>query len=127
MTSIVNFEEEFKSNENLTNTILKEINRIHDAKLSGALKSDEFAKTIMMESKLFANLIKFGKKSEEDVDSYESLIPKSSKYFSINHKYLKEAFDYTKESNTDALMQRENWDKQSQPVESYYKGLKKVA
>ena len=127
MTSIVNFEEQFKSSESLTNTILETINRIYDAKKSGALKDDEFAKAIMMESKLFANQVKTGKKNDEDVDSFESLIPNSSKYFANNHEYLEEACNYAKELNTDALMEREKWNKQAQPVEGYSKGLKRAA
>lgn len=127
MTNIVDFEEKLNSGESLTDNILDGINRINEAKFSGVLSEDELAKNIMMQSKLFANQVKMRKKSEEDVTSFEAQLPSNSNCFSFKHKHLEEASSYSKEINTDALLQRETWDKQAQPIKGYSRGLNRTA
>ena len=117
MTSIVNFEERMKSSGRLSNTILESLERLHDAKLNGALKEDELSKILTLEGKLFANQVSMGLKNEEEVEDFEKEIP-NGKYncFNYPHKDLDVAFGTIKQINTAALFDRENSLKQFQSV-----------
>ena len=82
-----------KEQSRLSDEILELANRIQAAKLSGALKKDEFSKLIMSFGELFANKIKQGNVSNEEIESVESylsvLVGKNSdKYFNFPHEDL---------------------------------------
>lgn len=121
MTSIVNFEERMKSPSTLTDEFFALNNRLYDAKLSGSLKEDEYSKLLILENKFFANLVRNGKKTEEDVERYENDMP-SGKYSIGNypHKDISLARDTIKQTNTAALFDLET-------KNSYSKGLRKVS
>ena len=123
MTSIVNFEERMKSASTLTDEFFALINRIHDAKLNGSLKEDEYSKLLILENKFFANLVRKGQKTEEDVEIYENDMP-NGKYPIGNypHKDLPLAKSTAKQTNTAALFDAETKDR-----DIYSKGLRKVA
>lgn len=109
MTSIVNFEERIKSTGTISETILESLNRIHDAKLSGALREDELSKIITLEGKLFANQVSKGLRTEEAVEDFEKEIPNGKyNYFAFPHKDLDVAFSTIKQINTAALFDMEN-------------------
>ena len=115
MTSIMNFEEHMKSSDRVSNVIFNSINRFYDAKLSGALKSDELAKIITLEGQIFANQIRSGKVTEEEIEAFETQIP-NGKYdcFAIKHDKLNVAYQDVIQGNTAILYEREQ--RQSQPV-----------
>ena len=120
--SIVNFDEQIKSDKRPSDVTFDLINRLYDDGLSGVRKEDELAKIVVLEGKIFANQVSLGKRTEEDVDSFESLIP--GDYAFINQKYMKEALSRVREQNTDALMKQDSWNRQAQPVEGYSKAFR---
>ena len=105
MTSIVNFEEHISDRP--SNVIFDSINRLYDAKKSKVLNADELSKIIILEGDLFSNLVRKGKKSEEDIESFETLLPNQN-YFSIKHNNLDVANNTVKQNITAALYDKEN-------------------
>lgn len=135
MTSIVNFEDIYKEKKEITNrqvfelsnSILNGCNRIHDAKLSGALQDDELSKELIAEGRLFSNQIEKGLKSEKEVEDFEKEIPDGKhNYFVYPHKELDVAKNTIIQTNNVALLNAENLNKRTQMPEGYVKGLKKV-
>jgi len=128
MTSIVNFEERMKSTNTLTNEFFSAFNRMHDAKLSGALKEDELSNLLILENKFFANLVSKGLKTEEDVETYENdMATGKMPIGTYPHKGLDLAFSSIKQTDTAALFDAETINKRTQMPESYSKGLRKVS
>lgn len=119
MTSIVNFEERMKATGRISDTILESLERVHDAKMTGALKEDELSKIITLEGRLFANQVSKGLKTEEQVEDFEKEIP-NGKYpcFNFPHKDLDVAYNVVKQADTVALFDVENLAKKAQPVRS---------
>ena len=127
MTSIVNFEERMKGTGNLTDEFFNSFNRMYDAKLNGALKEDELSKLLILENKFFANLVRKGKKSEEDVETYDNDMPSGIYPIGIYpHKDISLAQNTVKQTNTAALFDAETINKRTQMPESYSKGLRKA-
>ena len=83
--------------------ILNRLNRIYDAKLSGALVPEEFPKLIIRIGDLFANQ----KHTEEEIESFEALIPNEN-VFLHEHEGLAVANNTVKQNNKIALVVREN-------------------
>lgn len=137
MTSIMNFEDEIKrrSIDRPSDIILNSINRLYDAKLSGALNSDELSKIIVLEGDLFANRIKQGKVSIDEIESAEAFITGFARkgkdnYFSFKHSDLDRAAKIFLEGDYVALEELNKRTSLSSPVfdsESYSKGFKKIA
>lgn len=117
MTSIVNFEERMKSAGRISDTILESLNRMYDAKISGALKEDELSKIMTLEGRIFSNQVSRGFKTEDDVEEFEKEIP-NGKYncFNFPHKDIDVAFNTIKQANTAALFDRENLALKSQSI-----------
>ena len=105
--SIVNFEENMKTTERLSDTVFALINRMNTAKNTGTLQGDELAKIEILEGKLFANLVSMGKLTDEDVEDFENLMPKANP-FNNNHEGLDLAYETNKQANSAALFDREN-------------------
>ena len=128
MTSIVNFEERMKSAGTLTNEFFDSLNRLHDAKLTGALKKDEYSKLLIFEDKFFANLVRKGLKTEEDVQTYETdMATGKTPIGNYPHEDLSLAFNTVKQTNTAALFDAETLNRKTEIADSYSKGLKKVS
>ena len=128
MTSIVNFEERMKGSNTLTNEFFASMNRLHDAKITGALKEDELSKLLILENKFFANLVRRGKRSEEDVEAYDNNMPNGKYPIGIYpHKDLTLANSTVKQTNTAALFDAETLSSRMQFSDSYSKGLRKVS
>lgn len=132
MTSIVNFER--KLNDRMSNVILDSLNRMNDAKLSGAMSPDEFSKIIVLVGNLFANKIKQGKVESDQVDSFESFLtgfmgPNKDKYFDYPHIDLDKATNMVLQGNSFALSELERRKEFSNPViqeEKYTAGFKRL-
>ena len=109
MTSIVDFEEKMKGTEGPTDVILNSLERFSKAKETGALRDDEFAKIEILIGRLYANLVRMGNKTEEDVEDFERQVP-NGKYDTFNypHKGLDVAHDYIMQADAAALFDREN-------------------
>lgn len=104
-------------NERLSDTILNSLNRLHVAKINGALSKGELAKIITLEGKLFSNQVKKGLKTEDDVDTFETQFPNGEyRVFDFDHEGLDVAFESVKQENTVALLAKESWDRKSEPV-----------
>ena len=56
-----------KASERKSDAIFSSLNRLHNAKQSGALMRDEFSKILVSVGDLFANKIKQGKVAEEEI------------------------------------------------------------
>ena len=116
--------------ERPSDLILNSLNRLYDAKLSGALKNDELSKIMILEGDMFASKIKQGKINVDEVESFESFISGFTKdtkdnYFSYQHTDLDRAAKMILEGNDMALEQGLRY---SQTVESpnYTKGFRKL-
>ncbi len=91
-----------------TDVILNSLNRLNIGKQTGALKNTEFSELLVHTGDLVANAIKFGKITEDDVDSIESFVTQfkgenANNYFAYNHEGLKEAATTFIEGDTIAL------------------------
>ena len=82
-------------------------NYLSDAKSNGVQNKEEFEDLVIKEGEIFSNLVAQGKRTEDDVESFECMIP-------IDYKG---ALESVRGANTAALLQREKY---NQPV----KGLK---
>ena len=107
MTSIIDFEENIKSNERPSDVLLDMIESYSKSKESGVQQSDSLAKIVISEGRLFANLIRMGKRDEKDSEDYETLLP-GQNIFSHENNGLDIARDYSKQANAAALYDREN-------------------
>ena len=104
--SIVNFDENLK--EGVSASLFDLTNHLYTSKLSGAVVEDDLAKVVVLEGKLFSNLVSQGKRNEENINDFEKEIP-SFDY--STQKHMKEALEIVKEGNTNALMEQERWNK----------------
>lgn len=92
-----------------SNIILDSLNRINEAKPKDGLAKDELSKLIMLEGSLFANLVRRGLRTEEDIEDFEKEIPNGkANYFSHKHEELDVAYGTVKQANAAALYDREN-------------------
>ena len=103
MSSLVNFKENLK--DNMTYSLLDYINYLHETKnnlenLENG--SDTLAKCIVLCGELFANQIKKGKFSQEEIESFEALLP-AEEMFAYDHKDLDLAVKSVKEGNAMAI------------------------
>ena len=132
MINTVNLEQNIKRDDKrffgLTTEILETSNRIHDAKLSGALKETELASELISIGKLFANQVKMNLKTELDVETYENdMATGKTPIGDYPHKNLDVAFSVVKQTNTDALLKAAELNKKTQMPDGYSKGLKMVS
>lgn len=72
--SIVEFDKNMKTNERLSTVILDGLNRIYNAKLNEVLKSDEFAKELVLIGNLYSNQVKNGKTDENSIESFKAYV-----------------------------------------------------
>jgi hypothetical protein len=99
-----------KASERRSDVVFSSLNRLYDAKLSGALVRDELSKILVSVGDLFANKIKQGKVNEDDIESVEVYLTgftgeNSDKYFSFPHtdldrasKTVLESIDFAKQA-----------------------------
>ena len=100
-----------------SNIILESLNRMNDAKLNGALTSDELSKIITLEGSLFANLVRRGLRTEEQSEDFLNQIPNGKwNSFSYPHKGQDVAFETVKQDVNVALYEQEKVNIQAQPV-----------
>ena len=123
-----------KSKSRPSDVILDSINRLYDAKLSGALKDSELSGIIINIGDLFANKIKQGKVSNNEIESFETYISgfvgeNKDNYFAYPHsdldratKSVLESIDFAKEE----LNQRKRYSQPVMDVESYTRTFKKL-
>ena len=120
-----------------TDLVFESLNRIHDAKLSGALKETELSNNLILTGDIFANKIKQGKVSDDVIDSYKEYIsqflrPNKDKFFAFPHKDLDVATKTNYESIEFAEEEKEKRNLYSQPSmsqeerDSYTKGFRKL-
>ena len=107
MTSIIDFEENIKSNERPSDVLLDMIESFSKSKESGIHQTDALAKIEISEGRLFSNLIRMGQRDEKDAEDYETLLP-GENIFSHENKGLDIARDYSKQANAAALYDRES-------------------
>ena len=123
-----------KASERKSNTILSSLNRLHDAKLSGALTRDEFSKILVSVGDLFANKIRQGKVTEDEIESVEAHLTEftgdnSDKYFSFPHEDLDRASKTVLESIDFAKQAVDKRNEYAQPVmdaDSYERAFRKL-
>ena len=123
MSSLVNFKENLK--DNMTYSLLDYNNYLHETKnnLENLERgNDTLAKCVLLCGELFANKIKKGMVTEEEVESFEVLLP-TEEMFSYNHKDLDLAVKMVKEGNSMALNEYETTFGEANKEE----GLKKIA
>lgn len=103
--------------ERPSNIILESLNRMNDAKLNGALTSDELSKIIALEGSLFANLVRRGLKTEGQSEDFLNQLPNGQwNSFSYPHKGQDVAYKTVKQDINAALYQQEKVNIQAQPV-----------
>jgi len=123
-----------RASERKSNVILDSLNRLHDAKQSGALVRDEFSKILVYVGDLFANKIKQGKVTEDEIESVEAHLTgftgeNSDKYFSFPHEDLDRASKTVLESIDFARQAVEKRNEYAHPVmeaDSYERTFKKL-
>ena len=123
-----------KGQNRVSDGIFDSFNRFHEAKLSGALSKDEFSKLLISVGDLFANKIKQGKVSEDEIESLEAHLSgfvgeNCDKYFAFPHEDLKMAAKSVLEGNDFALQSVEQRYEAAQPVmeaESYERTFKRL-
>jgi len=103
VSSLVNFKENLK--DSMTYSLLDYNNYLHETKnnlenLENG--SDTLAKCVMLCGELFANKIKKGSVTEDEIESFEALLPTEG-MFAYNHKDLGLAVKTVKEANSVAL------------------------
>ena len=130
--SIVNFEEQIK--ERPSDALLNILNQFSVAKRNGVQDKEALAKMIILEGALFANKIKEGKVTIDEIESAEAFITgfargNKDEYFKINHKELDTAAKSFLEGDYVALEELEQRNGLSQVVEQdeFIKGLRRVA
>lgn len=123
-----------KGQNRVSDSIFDSFNRFHEAKSSGALRRDELSKILILVGDLFANKIKQGKVSKEEIESLESHLSgfngeNSDKYFAFPHEDLKVAAKSVLEGNDFALQSVEQRMQAAQPVmeaDSYERTFRKL-
>lgn len=136
MTNIIDFESRLK--DRTPNVILNSLNRMHDAKISGAMIPDELSKILVLSGNLFANKIVQGKVSQDEIESEESFVTgflgkNKDNYFNNKHVDLDKAARIILEGNFVALEKLERKNKFTQSLyeeedyENYNKGFRKAA
>jgi len=136
MTNIINFESRLK--DRTSDTFLNSLNRMHDAKISGAMSPDELSKILVLGGNLLANKIVQGKISQDEIESAETIITgflgkNRDNYFSNKHVDLDKAARIILEGNFVALEKLERKNKFTQSMfeeedyEDYNKGFRKAA
>jgi hypothetical protein len=123
-----------RASERKSDVILNSLNRLHDAKQSGALVRDEFSKILVSVGDLFANKIKQGKVREDEIESVEAhltgfVAENNDKYFSFPHTELDRASKTVLESIDFARQAVEKRNEYAQPVmdaESYERTFRKL-
>ena len=108
MNSLVDFKENLK--DSITYSLLDYNNYMHETKVNLEnleAGSDTLSKCIVLCGELFANKIKKGEVTQEEIESFEALLP-SKEMFVCNHKDLDLASNIVKESNSMALNQYES-------------------
>lgn len=129
MSSILNYNDQVKDRP--SNVIFTSVNRLYDAKLSGALKSTELSEIIIGLGDLFANKIKQGKVTLDEIESAESFLTQFATdnkdvYFSYKHEDLSRAAKTFLEGDDFALEKAEERNMSSKNVfefENYGKSL----
>lgn len=132
MTSLANFEE--KIVDRPSDVILESINRLYDAKLSGAIREEELSKIIVLEGDLFANKIKQGKVSNNEIEQTEAFLTgfigeNKDKYFSLKHKDLDRASKMFLEGDFFALEDQRKRSISASPIfeeTDYKQGFRKI-
>ena len=122
-------------NDRTSDVILNSLNRLYDAKLSGALNEEELSKLIVLVGDLFANKINQGSVSNDEIESIESFLSGFTKankdnYFNFNHKDLDRASKMFIEGVYVASSELEQKRELSSPVldsDSYSRTYRKVA
>lgn len=107
---------DINSNDRLTDEILKKANYLHFTKFSGIDNSTLLSQLLPLVGKLFSRKIRTGKVSEADVFSFEEMIPNAD--YIGNQKNLSQARKIMEEQNTAALMERDDFNKKSLPIEA---------
>ena len=123
-----------KGQNRVSDGIFESFNRFHDAKQTGALRRDELSKLLVTVGDLFANKIKQGKVSKEEIESLESHLTgfvgeNSDKYFAFPHEDLKMAAKSVLEGNDFALQTVEQRYQAAKPVieaESYERTFRRL-
>lgn len=92
-----------------SDALLEMLNRFYDAKISGALKKDEFSSMIKLVGGMFSNQVANGLKTTEDVANFENNLPPIDGYFSYPYNKLREAIAAIREANTVALYEAEKY------------------
>ena len=112
----------------ISDVIWDSFNRLHDAKLCGALKSNELASLLEKIGNVFANTIKQGKVREEGIEDFEKELL-SEDCFTLKHDNLNNAKRAIQEGNDFAMQELEQKQEYAKPVldaESYTKTFKKL-
>jgi hypothetical protein len=123
-----------RASERKSDIVFSSLNRLHDAKQSGALTRDEFSKLLVSVGDLFANKIKQGKVTEDEIESVEAHLTgfigeNSDKYFSFPHIDLDRASKTVLESIDFARQSLEKRNEYAQPVmeaDSYERTFRKL-
>ena len=117
-----------RAENRVSDVIWDSFNRLHDAKLSGSLKSTELASLIEKVGSVFANTIKKGKVSEEGIEDFEKELI-SENVFTIKHDNLANATKAIQEENDFAMQELEQKQEYAKPVldaGSYEKTFRKL-
>lgn len=118
MSNLINFTENLKDSR--VNSLLDYINYMHETK-NNANINDSLSKCVVICGELFANQVKKGDKSQDDVESFEANLI-GEKVF-LHAKDLDFANTIVREGNVMALAEYESKVVEQNDV----KGLKKVA
>lgn len=132
MTNITSFES--RLNDRTSDVILNSLNRMHDAKISGAMSPDELSKIIVLEGNLFASRIKQGKTTLDEIESAESFITgflgkNKDNYFNNKHVDLDKSARIFLEGDFVALEELDRKNKFTQSIydeESYKSSFKRL-
>lgn len=114
--------------------IFDSLNRLNTSKQTGGLKDTELSNLIVCIGDVFANKIKQGKVTVEEIESAESYLTgfigeNKDKYFSYPHRDLDRAAKSFFEGNDFAKEELEQRNQYAQPVmdaESYERTFKKL-
>lgn len=124
MNDLANFKENLKDSS-ISNSLLDYVNYLHETKTSyETLKNgnDALAKCEVMCAELYANKIKKGEVSQDDIESFEALLPTSDMLVYKNNN-LDLARNIIKENNAVALTEYETKFEST----NNSKGLRKIA
>ena len=119
MSSLVNFTENLKDSE--TYAVLDYLNYLHETK-NNLETNNALAKCVIMCGELFANQVKKGERTQEDIESFEANLVEE-KIFSHKNEELNLANVIVREGNAMALVEYETTFGEA----NNSKGLKKVA